>query len=87
VVNSVVKPERLARFDLILAGDDVKNKKPDPEIYNTARARLGISADRCLVIEDSMVGGFFARARPARVCPGHKHALAAWEGACPFVGM
>ncbi|GBF87692.1 HAD subfamily IA [Raphidocelis subcapitata] len=56
VVNSVVKPERLARFDLILAGDDVNNKKPDPEIYNTARARLGIAAERCLVIEDSMVG-------------------------------
>lgn len=55
VVNSVVKPERLSRFDLILAGDDVKNKKPDPEIYNTARARLGIPAENCLVIEDSMV--------------------------------
>lgn len=56
VVNSVVKPERLSRFDLILAGDDVKNKKPDPEIYNTARARLGLPANRCLVVEDSMVG-------------------------------
>ncbi|KAI8473384.1 MAG: HAD-like domain-containing protein [Monoraphidium minutum] len=56
VTNSIVKPERLARFDLILAGDDVKNKKPDPDIYNTARERLGIPADRCLVIEDSMVG-------------------------------
>ncbi|KIY96034.1 Protein cbbY [Monoraphidium neglectum] len=56
VTNSIVKPERLARFDLILAGDDVKNKKPDPEIYNTARERLGIPAERCLVIEDSMVG-------------------------------
>lgn len=56
VVNSIVKPERLAKFDLILAGDDVKNKKPDPEIYNTACKRIGIPADRCLVIEDSMVG-------------------------------
>jgi hypothetical protein len=30
VVNSIVKPERLKRFDLILAGDDVNKKKPDP---------------------------------------------------------
>lgn len=52
----MVTPERLARFDLILAGDDVKNKKPDPEIYNAARARLGVDPARCLVIEDSMVG-------------------------------
>jgi HAD superfamily hydrolase (TIGR01509 family) len=56
VVNSVVGPERLARFDIILAGDDVEKKKPDPQIYNIARSRLGLPADRCLVIEDSMVG-------------------------------
>lgn len=54
VVNSVVKPARLARFDLILAGDDVANKKPHPEIYDTARSRLGLAPERCLVIEDSM---------------------------------
>jgi beta-phosphoglucomutase-like phosphatase (HAD superfamily) len=54
----------------------VKAKKPDPEIYNTARARLGINADRCLVIEDSMVGragvgrvGAAAAAAPGSVPP------------------
>ena len=56
VVNSIVKPERLERFDVILAGDDVTKKKPDPLIYNMARERLGLPADRCIVIEDSMVG-------------------------------
>lgn len=30
------------RFDLVLAGDDVSNKKPHPEIYNTAAQ---VSAD------------------------------------------
>jgi HAD superfamily hydrolase (TIGR01509 family) len=44
------------RFDVILAGDDVTKKKPDPLIYNMARERLGIPADRCVVIEDSLVG-------------------------------
>ena len=33
-------------------------KKPDPLIYNMARERLGLPADRCIVIEDSMVGAW-----------------------------
>lgn len=36
VVQSVVGEERLAKLDVIIAGDDVSKKKPDPEIYNTA---------------------------------------------------
>ncbi|KAG2424274.1 hypothetical protein HXX76_014652 [Chlamydomonas incerta] len=56
VVNSVVGRERLAKFDVILAGDDVTKKKPDPLIYNMAREWLGVPADRCVVIEDSLVG-------------------------------
>lgn len=56
VVNSVVGPERLAKFDIIIAGDDVDKKKPDPMIYNLAQERLGLSGDKCVVIEDSMVG-------------------------------
>lgn len=46
VVDSVVGTERLKRFVVILAGDDVTKKKPDPLIYNMARERLGISADK-----------------------------------------
>jgi HAD superfamily hydrolase (TIGR01509 family) len=56
VVNSVVGEARLAKLDVIIAGDDVERKKPDPEIYNTARARLGLPASQCVVIEDSLVG-------------------------------
>jgi phosphoglycolate phosphatase-like HAD superfamily hydrolase len=56
VVNSVVGPERLAKFDIIIAGDDVDKKKPHPMIYNLAQERLGLSGDKCVVIEDSMVG-------------------------------
>jgi len=36
----------LKRFDVILAGDDVTKKKPDPLIYNMAREQLGIAADK-----------------------------------------
>ena len=48
---------RLAKLDVIIAGDDVSAKKPDPMIYNTARDRLGIQdPERCVVVEDSLVG-------------------------------
>ena len=43
-------------FDLILAGEDVKEGKPSPEIYNTVMARLGVSPDETLIFEDSEVG-------------------------------
>ena len=56
VVDSVVGKARLAKLDVIIAGDDVSRKKPDPEIYNVAAQRLGLSADKCVVVEDSMVG-------------------------------
>lgn len=43
-------------FDLILAGEDVKEGKPSPEIYNTVMARMGVSPDETLIFEDSEVG-------------------------------
>lgn len=56
VVNAIVGPERLRRFDLVLAGDDVSKKKPDPLIYNLASEKLGVPPSKCLVVEDSIVG-------------------------------
>lgn len=56
VVDAVVGKERLAALDVVIAGDDVERKKPDPEIYNTAAARLGLPSDACVVVEDSIVG-------------------------------
>lgn len=55
-VTAMLGPERLAGLDIFLAGDDVSSKKPDPEIYLTAAARLGVEPAACVVIEDSMVG-------------------------------
>lgn len=56
VVNQIVGEERLSKFDVVLAGDDVHKKKPDPLIYNLARQKLGVPRERCVVIEDSIVG-------------------------------
>jgi HAD superfamily hydrolase (TIGR01509 family) len=40
-------------FKLIVAGDQIKKSKPDPEIYLKTAGRLGVSPERCLALEDS----------------------------------
>ena len=49
-------PERKAKFEFVLAGDVVSKKKPDPEIYEMAKQRLGLPVAECVVIEDSRNG-------------------------------
>jgi len=50
------------KFDIVLAGDVVSKKKPDPEIYNLALSKAGVKPDECLVIEDSRNGVLAAKA-------------------------
>lgn len=50
------------KFDIVLAGDVVSKKKPDPEIYNLARSKAGVKPEECLVIEDSRNGVLAATA-------------------------
>jgi beta-phosphoglucomutase len=45
-----------AEFDVVLARDDVRRPKPDPEIDLEAARRLGLVPAACLVIEDSPIG-------------------------------
>ena len=47
---------RKSWFEIVLAGDVVKRKKPDPEIYDLAKRRLGLDGSDCIVIEDSRNG-------------------------------
>jgi HAD superfamily hydrolase (TIGR01509 family) len=49
-------------FDFVLAGDVVKQKKPDPEIYLLALERTGLQPEQCIVIEDSSNGVQAAKA-------------------------
>jgi HAD superfamily hydrolase (TIGR01509 family) len=44
------------RFDLVLAGDVVSKKKPDPEIYNLALSKTGLKPEQAFVVEDSRNG-------------------------------
>lgn len=45
-----------AEFDTIVAGDDVRHKKPAPDVYLETLARLKLGAADCLAIEDSANG-------------------------------
>lgn len=40
----------------VLASEDVKKHKPDPEVYLTSARNLGVDPDRCVVFEDSFSG-------------------------------
>ncbi|XP_076904389.1 haloacid dehalogenase-like hydrolase domain-containing protein At4g39970 [Bidens hawaiensis] len=55
-LESLIGLDRFQSLDCFLAGDDVKEKKPDPSIYITASKILGVSEKACLVVEDSVIG-------------------------------
>jgi HAD superfamily hydrolase (TIGR01509 family) len=42
-----------ADFDAVVAGDDVRHKKPAPDVYLEVLARLGLHGSECVAIEDS----------------------------------
>ena len=44
------------RFDYVLCGDEVINRKPDPEIYLSVLKKMATDARNALVLEDSVVG-------------------------------
>ena len=47
-------------FNAFVTGDQVKCGKPDPEIYLTAAACLGVSPRACVALEDSSPGALAA---------------------------
>jgi HAD superfamily hydrolase (TIGR01509 family) len=49
-------------FACVVAGDQVANKKPAPDVYLSCLARLGIDASEAIAIEDSPPGIAAARA-------------------------
>lgn len=48
-------------FDTICTADDVRNVKPDPELYTLALRRLGVAAHEAIAVEDSPNGMLAAR--------------------------
>ncbi|MDP1803599.1 MAG: HAD-IA family hydrolase, partial [Acidimicrobiales bacterium] len=53
-------------WDVIVAGDDVTHRKPDPEVFATATKELGSDAGDVVVVEDSAEG--LQAARAAGLC-------------------
>lgn len=51
----------------LVTADDVRHAKPHPEPYLLAARRLGVSPQRCLVVEDAPAGIDAARAAGCRV--------------------
>lgn len=46
----------LSYFDYLRCGDEVKHKKPDPELYLDVLKHFGISGEQAIVLEDSPNG-------------------------------
>lgn len=55
------------KFDIVLAGDVVSHKKPDPEIYNLALSKTGLKPDEVIIVEDSKNGVVAGKAAGAKV--------------------
>ena len=61
------KSNLLPYLDFFLSNQDVVKAKPDPEIYQTAVSRLGLSPRECMVVEDNHNGIQAARSAGTHV--------------------
>lgn len=43
-------------FDAVADGNDIKNSKPDPEVFLLAAKKLEVNSEECLVVEDADAG-------------------------------
>jgi sugar-phosphatase len=75
IVTSAPRDLALSRFGaaglpmppLLIAAEDVEHGKPAPDCFHLAAKRLATTADRCLVLEDSVAGVQAAEASGALV--------------------
>jgi HAD superfamily hydrolase (TIGR01509 family) len=66
-VELMMEKSHLRQYlDALVSNQDVTNAKPDPEMYLTAAAKLGVTPAECLVVEDNPNG---IKAAEAAGCP------------------
>jgi len=56
----------LSSWDAVVWGEDVKNKKPAPDIFLSAAEKLGVTPTECVVVEDAVNGVQAAQAARMR---------------------
>ena len=67
-VDIMMKKSKLEQYlEFFLSNQDVKNSKPNPEIYLTAIDKLALKPEECVVVEDNENGIRAARASGANV--------------------
>jgi HAD superfamily hydrolase (TIGR01509 family) len=83
LLASQLGPQWRDRFAVVVCGEDVGRKKPDPEVFEIALRTLGLSPLEAVAIEDSPGGVAAARAAlvPVIATPSLYFADAAIEGA------
>jgi beta-phosphoglucomutase len=67
VIDRMLKACVLSQFfDVVLSADAVLHPKPDPEIFLKCASKLGLQPERCVVVEDSVLGVRAAKAAGMR---------------------
>src|SRR6266568_2019192 len=56
VANWLHRLHQVGWLQAIASADDVHRGKPDPEVYLTAAARVGVPPEQCIVVEDALAG-------------------------------
>ncbi|HSW13187.1 MAG TPA: HAD-IA family hydrolase [Solimonas sp.] len=56
VLRYSMGPELAAEVAVIASGEEVRNKKPAPDVYRLAMQRLGVTPEECVALEDSEMG-------------------------------
>lgn len=53
-LNAIGLPRDI--FDFVTSSDNIKNKKPAPDVFLAAAEGMGVDPERCVVIEDAVAG-------------------------------
>ena len=57
VIDKLLDEKGLTKyFEVVISADDVKNPKPNPEVFLTCAKKLNIDPKDCVVVEDSLFG-------------------------------
>jgi HAD superfamily hydrolase (TIGR01509 family) len=87
LIEATLGADGMELFDAIVAGEDVKAKKPAPDAYLAVIAALDQPADACLALEDSRNGLAASRTAGVKtiVTPGLYTAHEDFEGAAAIL--